>query len=63
MNKFEEEKRYKYVIEDVKLFLDEEGVDSNDEVLHVFHEAYECRDRKYIFYLKNGYPINVVKDE
>lgn len=30
MNKFEEEKRYMFVIEDVKQFLDEEGIKSTD---------------------------------
>lgn len=62
MNKFEEEKKIKFMVEDVQTFLKEEGIETEDEVLHILHESYENRDEKYVFFMKRGFPIRVFKD-
>jgi hypothetical protein len=42
--------------------LKEEGIETEDEVLHILHESYENRDEKYVFFMKRGFPIRVFKD-
>jgi hypothetical protein len=62
IDKYEEEKKYKYMMEDVVTLLEEEGVESQDEELHILYESYLYRDKKYVYFLKKGFPVNIMKD-
>jgi hypothetical protein len=62
IDKYEEEKRYKFMIEDVKALFDEDGVENDDEYLHILYESYLNRTKKYVFFLARGYPLNLMKD-
>lgn len=42
--------------------LEEEGVGSQDEELHILYESFMYRDKKYMFFLKKGFPLNLLKD-
>lgn len=59
MNRFEEEKKMKYITHELKQYFSAEGVEADDAVLHKLYESYEERDKKYVYYLRNGYPINL----
>ena len=63
MNKFEEEKKIKFIMEDVQTYLSDEGISLEDEVKHIMYESYEYRDRKYVFFMKRGYPIRLWREE
>lgn len=63
MNKFEEEKKIKFIMEDVQTYLSDEGISLEDEVMHIMYESYEYRDRKYVFFMKRGYPIRLWREE
>lgn len=62
MNKFEEERKVKFMIEDVETFLKDEGIETEDEVMYVLYESFEHRDKKYCFFLKRGYPVKLWKE-
>ena len=34
-------------------------MESDDVILHKLYESYEERDKKYMYYLRNGYPVNL----
>ena len=63
MNKFDAEKKVKFMTEDVKTYLNDEGIEAEDEVLYILYESYDNRDKRYVFFLKRGYPLNVLKDQ
>ncbi len=48
--------------EDVKTLLEEEGVETGDEELNILYESFLYRDKKYVFFLKRGYPVNLLQD-
>ena len=50
------------MIEDVTTLFEEEGVQSRDEELHILYESFIYRDKKYVFFLKRGFPVNLLKD-
>ena len=41
MNRFEEEKKMKYITHELKEYFNNEGVESDDVILHKFYESYE----------------------
>lgn len=48
--------------EDVQTLFEEEGVEAQDETLHILYESFLHRDKKYVFFLKRGFPLNLLKD-
>ena len=62
IDKYEEEKKYKFVMADVISLLEEEGIESRDEEMHIFYESFMYRDKKYVFFMKRGFPLNLLKD-
>jgi len=30
--------------------------------MHIFYESYMYRDKKYMFFMKRGFPLNLLKD-
>jgi hypothetical protein len=61
MNKFEEEKKAKYLTEGLEPHLRQYGIETNDEALYVMYESFENRDQKYVYFMKRGYPIKLEK--
>ena len=47
--------------EDVKSYLNDEGIMIEDEALHIFYEAFENRDDKFVYFMKRGYPVRLFK--
>jgi len=49
-------------MEDVITLLEDEGVEAADEEVHVLYESFHYRDKKYVFFLKRGFPVNLLQD-
>jgi hypothetical protein len=62
IDKYEEERKFKFVMEDVITLLEEEGIEHRDDEMHIFYESYMYRTKKYVFFLKRGFPLNLLKD-
>lgn len=63
LNRFEQEKKMKFITNELKLYFNQEGLEADDMVLHRMYESYEYRDHKYMYYMRNGYPINMFLGE
>jgi hypothetical protein len=46
----------------MEIHLKQYGIETNDEVLYVMYESFEQRDRKYVYFMKRGYPIKLYKN-
>ena len=62
LDKYSEEKKYKFIMEDVITLFNEEGAEAEDQFVHILYESFLYRDRKYVFFLKRGFPVNLFQD-
>ena len=62
IDKFEEEKKFKFMMEDVMTLFEEEGIEAQDSQLHILYESFLYRDKKYVFFLRRGFPLNLLQD-
>lgn len=50
------------MMEDVITLFGEEGIEAQDSELHILYESFLYRDKKYVFFLKRGFPLNLLQD-